>query len=371
MKFFCRKNNLLEGVNIVQKGTSTRTTLPILEGILVETTPEGVKLTSNDLEVGMECTLEANVVENGSSVVESRTFSDIIRRLPEGDISINVDEGGIFTIECGGSLYKLSSMNPDDFPRLPEIKADESVLIKQNVLKEMIRQTIFAVSVDENRPVFTGSLLEVDEGNLNMVAVDGFRLSLRRYIHQLEGKSINVVVPGKALNEILKILQANDKDVAINVSKNQVLFEIEKCKIVSRLLEGEFLNYKAAIPQEMETRIKVKRDELLSAFERIYLITREEKKYPVKVKVEENIMTIVCSSTIGNAREEIGVEKEGKDIEIGFNPKYFIDALKAVNHEYAYIDFTTSMAPCVIRPLEGEEFIHMILPVRIRDDGNQ
>ncbi len=370
MKFFCRKNNLLEGVNTVQKGTSTRTTLPILEGILVETTPEGIKLTSNDLEVGIECSVEANVVEKGSSVVESRMFGDIIRRLPDGDINIALEEGGVFTIESGGSLYKLSSMNPDDFPRLPEIKADESVLIKQNVLKEMIRQTLFAVSVDENRPVFTGSLLEVDEQNVNMVAVDGFRLSMKRCGHQWEGKSINAVVPGKALNEILKILQTNDKDVAINISKNQVLFEIERCKIVSRLLEGEFLNYEAAIPKERETRIKAKRDELLAAFERIYLITREEKKYPVKVKIEENRMIIVCSSTLGNAREEIIVESEGKDIEIGFNPKYFIDALKAVNHEHVYIDFTTSMAPCVIRPLEGEEFVHMILPVRIRDEGN-
>ena len=368
MKFFCNKESLQNGINIVQKGVSAKTTLPILEGILVEAIENKIKLTSNDLEIGIECYIDASVTNTGSAVVESKMFGEIIRKLPNSEIYIEIENEGTFIIECEGSLYKLSSLNPDEFPRLPEIKVEESVIIKQNILREMIKQTIFAVSTDEKRPIFTGCMIEEIEDNINMVAVDGFRLSLRRHEYKSIENNFYAVIPGKTLNELLKILQPNDNNIVISISKNQALFEMEKCKIVSRLLDGEFLNYKSSIPVERETRIKVNRINLLSAFERVYLITREEKKYPVNVKIQENLLRIMCISTLGNAKEELNIENDGKDIEIGFNPKYFIDALKAITHEEVYIDFTTSMAPCVIRPLEGEEFVHMILPVRIRED---
>jgi len=368
MNFFCDKESLQNGINIVQKGVAAKTTMPILEGILVEALDNKIKLTSNDLEIGIECYIDASVNKTGSAVVESKMFGEIIRKLPDSEIYIELEKKGTFIIECEGSLYKLSSMNPDEFPRLPDIKAEESVIIKQNVLREMIKQTIFAVSTDEKRPIFTGCLIELLDNNMNMVAVDGFRLSLRRHEYESNVNKFYAVIPGKTLNELLKILQPNDNNITISISKNQVLFEMEKCKIVSRLLDGEFLNYCASIPVERETRIKINRINLLSAFERVYLITREEKKYPVNVKIEENVLRIMCISTLGNAKEEMNIENDGKNIEIGFNPKYFIDALKAINHEEVYVDFTTSMSPCVIKPLEGEEFVHMILPVRIRED---
>jgi len=369
MKIICEKEKLASGINIVQKAVSSKTTLPILEGILIETNKEGIKLTSNDLEIGIECLLQADIREDGAAVVESKMFGEIIRRLPDTDISLYSEENGVFVIECEGSLYRLASLNADEFPRLPEVKTQETLLIKQGTLKEMIRQTIFSVSVDENRPIFTGSLLNITNGDINMVSVDGFRLSLRKQKYEGETKEFNVVIPGKTLNEIFKILQNNDEEISISVAKNQALFKVKNIKIVSRILEGEFLNYNAAIPVERETRIKVNKDILLSAFERIYLLTREEKKYPIKLKTENNVITIMCNSTIGNAKEEISAEIDGKDIEIGFNPKYFIDALKVVEKEQIYIDLTTSMAPGVIRPVKEEEFIYMILPVRIREEN--
>jgi len=369
MKIVCEKEKLASVINIVQKAVSSKTTLPILEGILIETVESGVKFTSNDLEISIECLLQAEVKESGAVVVESRMFGEIIRRLPDTDIILYSEDNGVFVIECEGSLYRLVSLNPDEFPKIPEVKVQESISIKQNILKEMIRQTIFSVSVDENRPIFTGCLLEIKEESINMVSVDGFRLSLRRQRYEGEGNNLNVVIPGKTLNEIFKILQNNNEEISISVAKNQALFKMKDVKIVSRILEGEFLNYKAAIPVEKEIRIKVNKDFLLSAFERIYLLTRDEKKYPVKLKIENNVITIMCNSTIGNAKEEISAEIEGKDIEIGFNPKYFIDALKVIEKEQVYIDFTTSMAPGVIRPVEEEEFIYMILPVRIREEN--
>lgn len=368
MKFFCEKEKLILGINIVQKAVSSKTTLPILEGILIEASENNIKLTSNDLELGIECFIDAEVKEQGAGVVESKMFGDIVRRLPDAEVLISLDGDGLFTIDCEGALYKLSSLEPSDFPRLPEIKAEESVSIKQGILKDMIRQTLFAASMDENRPIFTGCLLEVKENKINMVAVDGFRLSYRNNPFEGEASNFSAVIPGKTLNEILKILQSNDEDIRINISKNQVLFEMERCKIVSRLLEGEFLNYRNAIPVEMDTRIKVNKNNILSAFERIYLINREEKKYPVRMKIENNKLTIICNSTLGNAKEDLIVDTEGRDIEIGFNPKYFIDALKAIEDEEIFIDFTTNMAPCVIKPLKEEKFLYMILPVRIREE---
>jgi len=369
MRIVCEKEKLAYGITIVQKAVSSKTTLPILEGILIETVESGIKLTSNDLEIGIECLIQADIREKGAVVVESKMFGEIVRRLPDTDIVLYCEDNGIFVIECEGSVYRLISLNPDEFPRLPKIKTSESISIKQNTLREMIKQTIFSVSTDENRPIFTGCFLEIKDAFINMVSVDGFRLSLRKQKFEGEVNNFNAVIPGKTLNEIFKIIQNNDEEIRINVAKNQALFEMKDVKIVSRILEGEFLNYRAAIPVEKETRIKVNKDILLSAFERIYLLTKDEKKYPVKLKAENNVITIICNSTIGTAKEEISTEIDGKDIEIGFNPKYFIDALKAVEKEQVYIDLTTSMAPGVIRPIEEEAFIYMILPVRIREEN--
>lgn len=369
MKIVCQKEKLSSAINIVQKAVSSKTTMPILEGILIECTEEnGIKLISNDLEIGIECNITADIKEKGAAVIESRMFGEIIRRLPDTDIVLYTEENGTFIIECEGSLYRLLSLNPEEFPKLPQIEKNETIKLKQNNLKEMIRQTVFSVSVDENRPIFTGCLLEITDGFVNMISVDGFRLSLRKQEYKGEIKSFSAVIPGKTLNEIFKIIQNNDEEINISVVKNQALFETNNVKIVSRILEGEFLNYKSAIPVEKDTSVKVDKNSLLAAFERVYLLTRDEKKYPVKLKTENNIINIICSSTIGTAKEEISAEIEGKDIEIGFNPKYFIDALKVIEEEKISIDFTTNMAPSVIKPIDDEKFTYMILPVRIREE---
>lgn len=369
MKFFCDKNTLMKGINIAQKGTASKTTLPILEGILIEATRENIKLTSNDLELGIEIWLKAKIIEEGVCVIDSRMFGEIIRKLPQDSmIDISLEEGNILAIKCEGSLYKLLSMNPEDFPRLPEVDVEKTITIKQNILKDMIRQTIFAVGTDENRPIFTGCLVEVTDGYLNIVGVDGFRLALRRHLYEGQGEKFYAIIPGKTLSEILKILENSEAEVKIGISKNQALVELENCKIVSRVLEGEFLNYKAAIPLERDIRIRVNKDDLLAAFERIYLLTRDERKYPSIIRIQDDKLIITCDATVGAAKEEIKIDNEGGELEIGFNPKYFVDALKAIDDKEVFMDFGTSVAPCVIRPIEGEEFVHMILPVRIRGE---
>ncbi len=370
MKFVCEKEKILKGINSVINGVSSKTTMPILEGILIQTNDSEVKLTSYDLEIGIEYILDANILEQGNTVVNAVMFSEIIRKLPNADIQIRMNENNLLEIECENSLYKLATMNPEEFPELPRIDIDNSVKLEQTTLKNMIRKTIFAVSTEENRPIFTGSLFEVVNNKLNVVAVDGYRLAIKN--KDVENASdFNCVIPGKTLNEVNKIITDSFDMITVGIAKNQALFEMENCKIVTRLLDGEFLKYSNTIPQNWETRIKVNKNNIQNCFERILLISassiEKEKKYPVKVNIEVGKVTISCSNQTGDAKEEILVDTEGKDLEIGFNPRFFLDALKAIDDEEVYIEFGTNRSPCIIRPIEDGDYVYMILPIKMKD----
>ena len=262
MKFICEREKLLKAINSVVKGASSKTTMPILEGILIQTNDNEIKLTTYDLEIGIEYVIESEIEEQGSTVVNALMFSEIIRKLPDTQISIVLNENNLLVIECEGSLYKLATMNPEEFPELPKINIENSIQLDQRTLKSMVRKSIFAVSIEENRPIFTGCLFEINENKLNVVAVDGFRLAWTSNF--LENKSTNfkAVIPGKTLNEVNKILSDSYDYIKIGVSKNQALFEMENCKIVTRLLDGEFLKYSNTIPSSWETRIKVNKNSI-------------------------------------------------------------------------------------------------------------
>ena len=372
MKLVCEKDNILKAINSVTKAVATKTTMPILEGILIQTNDNEVKLTTYDLEIGIEYIINCEVKEQGATVVNAIMFSEIIRRLPDSEISISLDEKNLLVIECEGSLYKLATMNPDEFPELPKISIENSIEIEQNSLKEMIRKTIFAVSTEENRPIFTGCLFEIENNKLTLVAVDGFRLALRNIYLNKETNNFSAVIPGKTLNEVNKILLDSFDMIKIGVSKNQALFEMDNCKIVTRILEGEFLNYKSVIPSNWETRIKVNKNNLQDCFERISLISsssvEKEKKYPVKVSVEIGKVTISCTNQTGDAKEELFVSTEGKNLEAGFNPKYFLDSLKAIDDEDVFVEFGTSISPCLIKSAENKDYVYMILPIRLKEE---
>ena len=371
MKFICEKENLLLGLNAVSRTSVGRTTTPILEGILLTLKNNQLIMTTNDLEIGMEYTLDnCDAIEEGSTAVECRMFGEIIRKLPNSSITISVNDKKLLVIECEGSIYKLSTMNAEEFPVLPNVNIEKSVHISQRMLKDMIKKTIFAVSAEENRPIFTGCLFEIKNNNMCVVAVDGFRLALRKIMMTYEG-NFSAIVPGKYLNEIIKNLQDSDEIIDIGIAKNQALFELKNCKIVTRLLEGEFLNYNNVIPEDRETRIKVNKSALQGAVERasIFSITasEKEKKYPIKMFVSLGSVIISCTSQVGDAKEEVIVETEGKELEIGFNPKYLLDALKVIEDEEIYMDFGTNISPCVIRPIADDKFTYMVLPVRLKE----
>lgn len=371
MKFVCEKDKILKALNSVIKAVASKTTMPILEGILIRTNDNEIKLTTYDLEIGIEYIMEANVQEQGSTVVNAIMFSEIMRKLPDTEINITVNESNLLVIECEGSLYKLATMNPEEFPELPKITVENSITIEQNTLKNMIRKTIFAVSIEENRPIFTGCLFQTQGNKLNVVAVDGFRLAWNSTILNNKTNDFSAVIPGKTLNEVNKIILDSFEPIKIGVSKNQALFEMEQCKIVTRLLDGEFLNYNNVIPEKWETRIRASKNNLQDCFERISLIsassTEKEKKYPVKVVVDIGKVTISCTNQTGDAKEELYVSTEGMNLEAGFNPKYFLDALKVIEDEEIFVDFGSNISPCVIRPAGEGDYTYMILPIRLKE----
>ena len=371
MKIICEKENIIKALNSVTKAVASKPTMPILEGILIQTNNTEVKLTTYDLEMGIEYIIKSEVKEEGAIVVNATMFSEIIRKLPNTEITIYVNENNLLVIECEGSLYKLATMNPSDFPELPQINIENSIQIEQNTLREMIRRTIFAVSTEENRPIFTGCLFEIVNNKLNVVAVDGFRLAWKSKYLQTKVNDFNAVIPGRTLNEINKILVDSFETIKIGVAKNQALFELENCKIVTRLLDGEFLNYSSVIPETWETRIRVNRQNLLNCFERVSLISsssmEKEKKYPVKVSIDIGKITISCTNQTGDAKEEMMVSTEGKNLEVGFNPKYFLDACRCIDDEEIFVDFGSNISPCIIRPIEESDYVYMILPIRLKE----
>ena len=372
MKFTCYKETIIKAINSVVKGVESKTTMPILEGILIQTNDNEIKLTTYDLEIGIEYIMECDVKEQGNTVVNAIMFSEIIRKLPDTEIEITLNDKNLLEIECEGSHYKLATMNPEEFPELPKIEIENSIEIEQNALKNMIRKTIFAVSTEESRPIFTGCLFETENNKLNVVAVDGFRLALRSIFLKTKTNDFNAVIPAKTLNEVNKILSDSFEPIKIGVAKNQALFEMDNCKIVTRIIDGEFLNYKNVIPSNWETRIRVNKNNFQDCFERISLISsssiEKEKKYPVKVNVDIGKVTISCTNQTGDAKEEMFVATEGKNLEAGFNPKYFLDSLKSIDDEEVYVEFGTSISPCLIKSVENNDYVYMILPIRLKED---
>ena len=371
MKIVCYKDKILKAINSVVKGVASKTTMPVLEGILIQTNDKEIKLTTYDLEIGIEYIMECEVKEQGNTVVNAIMFSEIIRKLPDTEIYISLNEQKLLEIECEGSLYKLATMNPEEFPELPKIEVENSIEVEQNLLKTMIRKTIFAVSTEESRPIFTGCLFEIENNKLTLVSVDGFRLALRSMYLNKQTNNFKAVIPGKTLNEVNKIISDSFDTIKIGISRNQALFEMENCKIVTRLLDGEFLKYSNSIPQNWETRVKVNKNNIQNCFERILLISsssiEKEKKYPVKINIEVGKVTISCANQTGDAKEEIYVETEGKELEIGFNPRFFLDALKAIDDEEVYIEFGTNRSPCIIKPVGDGDYLYMILPIKMKE----
>lgn len=364
MRVRIQQRDLSKCINVVQKGISSKSTLPILSGILLETQEGKLKLTGTDLEIGIKSTVECEIIEEGSIVITSRIFGDIIRKLPDLPIDIYVDENNSVHINCGNSKFNLIGLSPMDYPQLPEIHEGSYFEIPKDLLKSMIRQTIFAAAQDETRPILTGALFETEDNMASLVAIDGYRLAVKKVSVNVD-EDIKVVIPAKTLNEVSKILEDDDAEVKISCTPGNIIFNFGDTVITSRLLEGQFLNYNDIIRNEHKLRIRVKTKDIQECLERASLLAREGKNNLVKLDISDDKLVITSNSEIGNVYEELPIQLEGNDIKIAFNSKYILEGIKAIDSEEIVMDMISNVNPCIIRPVEDNSYTYLVLPVRL------
>lgn len=368
MKIICSKSNLLYGVNIVSKAVPTRTTMAILECILIDASAGEIKLTANDMELGIETKIEGEIEERGIIALDAKVFSDIVRKLPDNEVVIETDSSFKTTITCEKAKFNIPGKSGEDFAYLPMIEKDEPLTISQYTLKEMIRQTIFSIAVNENNKLMTGELFEIKNNCLKVVSLDGHRISIRKMSLKKDYSDRKVVVPGKTLSEVSKILSGEvDDQVSIYFTKNHILFEFDQTMVVSRLIEGEYFRIDQMLSSDYETKLKINKKEFLDCIDRATLLVREVDKKPIIINITDDDMELRIDSAMGSMNEEIDIEKEGKDIMIGFNPKFLIDALRVIDDETVTIYLVNPKAPCFIRDDE-ENYTYLILPVNINQN---
>ncbi|MDD7147133.1 MAG: DNA polymerase III subunit beta [Lachnospiraceae bacterium] len=363
MKVVCSKTNLLNGVQIVSKAVPSKTTMSILECILIEAEGSTIKMTANDMELGIETTIEGNVIEKGMIALDAKIFLEIVRKLPDNDVTIDTDSSYKTTITCEKAKFNIIGKSGEDFSYLPEIERRDSILISQFTLKEVVRQTIFSISDNDNNKLMTGELFEIKGDNLRVASLDGHRISIRNIKLKNSYPDKKVVVPGKTLSEISKILGGDtDKDVSIFFTDNHILFEFDQTVVVSRLIEGEYFNIQQMLSSDYETKVRVNKKEFLNCIDRATLLVKEGDKKPIIITITDEGMELKINSTVGSMNEEIDITKSGKDLMIGFNPKFMIDALKVIDDEEIDMYMVNPKAPCFIRDAQ-ENYIYLILPV--------
>ena len=368
MKIICSKNSLLKSVSISLKAVPSKTTMPILECILIDATTNQIKFTTNDMELGIETIVEGTIEEKGMIALDAKILYEIIRRLPDNDVTIKTDDKLTAVITCEKAKFTIPGKSGEDFAYLPIIEREESLTVSQFTLKEMIRQTIFSIAANETNKLMTGELFEIKDNCLKIVSLDGHRIAIRRMELKKDYSDRKVVVPGKTLNEISKILSGEIDDlVNIYFSKNHILFEFDQTIVVSRLIEGEYFRIEQMLSSDYETKISINKKEFLDCIDRATLLVREGEKKPIIIEISDNTMELRIDSAMGSMDENIDISKEGKDILIGFNPRFLIDALKVIDDETISIYLVNPKAPCFIRD-DDENYTYLILPVNINQN---
>ena len=366
LQFSCQRDELVSAISVASRTVSQKSTIPALEGILVSA-GNMLTLTGYNLETGISVSMEANVREMGTAVFPAKLFGDIIRKLPDEAVSVVVDNDFKVNIVSGISSFSIMASSSEDYPSLPDVEYDKSISVPQNVLKDMISGTIFSVSENQTRPVQTGCKFEIDSETITVVAVDGYRLALRREkIENPEGRTLAFVAPSPALREVEKILGDTDEEASFTLGTRHILFQVENATLICRLLEGEFLDWRRVVPTDNPIRLAVNVKEMIGSLERVSLIVSEKVKSPVRCTFGENMAALRTSNTIGNVYDECKVAGNGGDMEIGFNCKYLLEALRAVPTENISLELKTNLSPAVINPCEGDQFTYMVLPVRLK-----
>ena len=365
MKPTFQKTALLNGINIVLKAVPSKTTMPILECILIDASTDEIKLTANDMELGIETKVEGDILEKGKIALDAKLFSEIARKLSDADslVTIESDEKFNTVITCENSVFKIQGKDGEEFSYLPYIERNKSITLSQFSLKEVIRQTIFSISANDSNKMMTGELFEINGDTLRVVSLDGHRMAIRKIVLKDQYESTKVIVPGKTLNEISKILTGdNEKEVQIFFGANHILFEFDDTIVVSRLIEGEYFRIDQMLSSDYETKVTVNKKEFLDCIDRASILIRENDKKPIILNIEDSKMSLKLNSSFGTMNAEILIHKTGQDLMIGFNPKFLSDALRIIDDEEVTLYMMNAKSPCFIKD-EEESSIYLILPV--------
>ena len=365
MKFICSKNILLDSLNIVSKAVSTSSTLDILKGIKIQA-EQNVKLTGSDLDLSIESVFDADIRESGTIIIDTRIFFDIIKKLPDGEVELYTKDNEL-NISCQNTKFNILYLSAEGYPDIKKVEEGNCIKIYSKDLKNIIKNTLFSISNNESRPVLMGSKFEIKNSNIKVISIDGSRLALRnQIIPETEYEDLNFVVPGRVLNELLKILKDDETIVQMCIKNNSVMFSYDNFTIIARLLEGEFFDYNKAIPTNCNIKAIIDVKKFTDILERASIIINyDDPKIPVILNIKSNEISVECISKRGNFNESIMIDKQGEDLKIGIDSKLLLDALRAIDHEKAVFEFNTVISPCVIKPVEGDSFIYMVLPRRI------
>ena len=368
MRFTCEKNMLVQALNIAGRAVASKSSLTVIEGILCRA-GENLSFTGYNMETGITYTVEADISDPGQCILPAKLFGDIIRRLPEGPVTVVVDEGYKVSIRAGYASFTISAESADDYPELPDVSAGRSVSIPQMKLKELISGTIFAVSENQGRPIHTGVKFEVEENSISAIAVDGFRLARRTFHPETPtGRTISFVVPAAGLKEVEKILSDCDEDAVFSLGAKHILFEIGSATLVCRLLEGEFLDWRRVVPTNCPIKLCAHVSDLASSIERVGLIVSEKYKSPVRCVFSNQVLLLKTNTTIGAAEDRCAIAGDGNELEIGFNVRYLADALRVIPSEEVTLELTNGLSPIVLTPAEDKyDYSYMVLPVRIKN----
>ena len=369
MKFICNTLELSEACQNVQRAASTKTAIPAIEGILMVAKDGVLSLTGYDLDMGITTSIPAKIEEEGELVLNAHTFSETLKKLPDVSVNIDSDARHIATITCGDFESTLIGISAEEYPDLPSVSGGYTITIKQDILKDMIRKTIFSVAIKDSKIVHTGIKFEIENNHIRLIAVDGVRLAIRNENINYEGENLSFVVPAKTLSEVTKLMGEDDTDISIGVGKRHIIFEINGYNIISRLLDGEFLNYKAAIPSSTKTVINVNTRSMIDCIDRTSLIITDKIKSPVKCIFGDNLIKVSVITSLGTANDKLSAQIDGESCTIGFNNKYMLDALKVCDTDEVKILLNGEVAPILIVPNQGDEFIFLILPVRLRNEN--
>ena len=363
MKIICTKSNLVKGVNIVSKAVPSKTTMPILECILIDATTDIIKFTANDMELGIETVVEGDIVQKGVVAIDAKIFSEIVRKLPDNEVVIECDSNLQTTITCEKAKFNISSKSGDDFSYLPYVEKTDMITLSQFTLKEIIRQPNFSIADNDSNKLMTGELFQIQDNVLKVVSLDGHRISIRKTELKNNYQPRKVVVPGKTLMEVSKILSGEaESEVNISFTNNHIVFEFDNTVVVSRLIEGEYFKIDQMLSSDYETKVKINKREFLNCIDRATLLIKEGDKKPIIINILDDVMELKIKSQIGSMDEEIMIAKEGRDLLIGFNPKFLIDALRVIDDEEVTLYLMNPKAPCFIKNDE-EDYIYLILPV--------